>query len=495
MTKKIIKIMALPQIRGSATFTSYIRRVAVYARVSTSSDEQLMSIEAQKDYYPKYIASHPNWEYMGLYADEGLSGTSSKRREEFNRMIADAINGKFDLIITKSVSRFARNTVDTLSAVRKLKNAGVEVFFEKEQIFSFDSKGEFILTLLSSIAQEESRSISENVIWGQRKRFADGKYSLPYARFLGYRKGADGKPEIVEEEAAIVRKIYRLYLEGRTPSNIAAILESKGADSPGGKKKWQVRTIMSILTNEKYYGAALLQKSFTVDFLTKKKQQNNGELPRYYIEHDHDAIISKAVFDEVQKRMDQPGKSNASHYPFSNKIICGGCGGIYGRKIDGSYSNNKEYRRAVWRCNRKYSARGKSHAPVINEDALVLAFNMTVLEIWKSEAKIRSLCRRILSKTIHADKHNGSRTSRQKAIDSFLSTLCDISPTCIEFDDSSWRILVQQVSVSLDEKLEFCLINGNFYAQPLLKPHEFKKIIHQKTKEGRKLTPPLQLKD
>jgi len=435
-----------------------------------------MSIEAQKDYYPKYIASHPNWVYRGLYADEGLSGTSSKRREEFNRMIADAINGEFDLIITKSVSRFARNTVDTLSAVRKLKDAGVEVFFEKEQIFSFDSKGEFILTLLSSIAQEESRSISENVTWGQRKRFADGKYSLPYARFLGYKKGVDGKPEIVEAEATIIRKIYRLYLEGRTPSNIAIILESEGFDSPGGKEKWQVRTVMSILTNEKYYGAALLQKSFTVDFLTKKIQQNNGELPRYYIENDHVPIINKEVFDEVQNRINQPGNSNASHNPFANKIICAGCGGTYGRKIDGSYSNNKQYRRAVWRCNQKYSVQDKSHAPVIHESALVLAFNKTILEIWKSEPKTRSICQNILSKTIHADKLKGSRANRMKAIDCYLSTFCDISPTSIEFDDSSWRIIVQKVSLSLDKKLEFHLINDNCYTQPLLKPHELKKM-------------------
>lgn len=481
MTKKIIKIAALPRIQGSTILTNYRRRVAAYARVSTSSDEQLMSIEAQKDYYPKYIASHPNWEYIGLYADEGLSGTSSKRREEFNRMITDAINGKFDLVITKSVSRFARNTVDTLSAVRKLKNAGVEVFFEKEQIFSFDSKGEFILTLLSSIAQEESRSISENVVWGKRKRFADGKYSLPYARFLGYRKGPNGKPEIIEEEASIVRKIYRLYLEGRTTSNIAAILESEGVDSPGGKEKWQVRTVMSILTNEKYYGAALLQKSFTVDFLTKKIQQNNGELPRYYIENDHMPIVSKAVFDEVHNRMSQPGNSNASHYPFSNKIICEGCGGLYGRKIDGSYSNSKEYRHAVWRCNQKYAVQGKSHAPVINEGALVLAFNLTIVEIWKSESKIRSLCQNILSKTIHADKHKGSRASRLDAIDAFLNTFCGTIPTCIEFDDSSWRIIVQQVSVSLDRKLKLQLINSNYYVYPILKPHQLKKMDNKKT--------------
>lgn len=263
MNRKVIKIEAVPKIFEANTPNTHKRRVAAYARVSTSSDEQLLSIEAQKDYYPKFIASYPNWEFVGLYADEGISGTSSKRREEFNRMIADALCGKIDLIITKSISRFARNTVDTLTAIGKLKDANVEVFFEKEQIFTFDSKGEFMLTLLFSMAQEKSRSFSENVTWGQHKRMADGKYSLPYAQFLGYKKDADGKPEHVEEDAVIIRRIFRLYLEGRTPSHIAAILSSDGNPSPGGCLKWQPQTINSILKNEKYYGAALLQKTYT----------------------------------------------------------------------------------------------------------------------------------------------------------------------------------------------------------------------------------------
>ena len=177
------------------------RRVAAYARVSTDSEEQLTSYEAQVDYYTNYIQKNPTWEYAGLYADEGISATNSKHRDAFNRMISDALSGKIDLIVTKSVSRFARNTVDSLTTVRKLKEKGIEVYFEKENIYTLDSKGELLITFMSSLAQEESRSISENVTWGQRKRFADGKVSLPYKHFLGYKRGENGLPEIVPEEA------------------------------------------------------------------------------------------------------------------------------------------------------------------------------------------------------------------------------------------------------------------------------------------------------
>ena len=260
------------------------RRVAGYARVSTESDEQFTSYEAQVDYYTRHIKSNPEWEFVEVYTDEGITGTNTKKRDGFNRMIEDAVNGKIDLILTKSVSRFARNTVDSLVTIRQLKEKGVEVYFEKENIYTFDGKGELLLTIMSSLAQEESRSISENVTWGQRKRFADGKVNLPYKQFLGYRKGADGFPEIVPEEAVIVRRIYSRFMEGLTPCAIANELTADGILTPAKKQTWQTSTVESILHNEKYKGAALLQKCFTVDFLTKKKKQNEGEVPQYYVE-------------------------------------------------------------------------------------------------------------------------------------------------------------------------------------------------------------------
>ena len=233
------------------------KRVAAYARVSTEQDEQQSSYEAQVDFYTRHIKSNPDWEFVEVFADRGITGTNTKNRENFNRMIDLALNGGIDIILTKSISRFARNTVDTLQTVRELKAVGVEVRFEKENLHTFDPKCEMMLTIMSSLAQEESRSISENVRWGKQKSMRDGKVSLAYSRFLGYKKGADGRPEIVEEEAAIIRKIYDLFLSGKTINEIAAILTNMGVLTPAGRAKWSVSTVRSILSNEKYKGEAL----------------------------------------------------------------------------------------------------------------------------------------------------------------------------------------------------------------------------------------------
>ena len=275
---------------GSAqqVLTDTKRLVCGYARVSTDSDEQETSYEAQVDYFTRFIKSRPDWTYVGMYTDDGVSATNTKKRDGFNRMIKDALDGKIQLIVTKSVSRFARNTVDSLTTVRLLKEKGVEIYFQKENIFTLDSKGELLITIMSSLAQEESRSISENVTWGMRKRFSDGKVSLPYKHFLGYEKGEDGKPKVVEGEAKIVRMIYRMFIEGQTPSAIGRYLMCNGIPSPAGKKTWETATVRSILGNEKYKGDALLQKGFTVDFLTKQTKINEGEIPQYYVENSHE---------------------------------------------------------------------------------------------------------------------------------------------------------------------------------------------------------------
>ena len=228
------------------------RRVAAYARVSTDSDEQLTSYEAQIDYYKNFIKNKPDWEFVHVYSDEGISATNTKNREGFKQMISDAIKGEIDLIVTKSISRFARNTVDTLVAIRKLKEKGVECYFEKENIYTFDSKGELLITIMSSLAQEESRSLSQNVTWGIRKSFSDGNVRIAYKNFLGYKRGADGRPEIIPEEAAIVRKIYYLFLIGKSEQQIARLLEAEDIKAPMGGKKWYMQTIKSILKNEKY---------------------------------------------------------------------------------------------------------------------------------------------------------------------------------------------------------------------------------------------------
>lgn len=350
------------------------RRTAAYARVSTDSEEQLTSYEAQVDYYTKYIQERADWDFVCIYTDEGISAVSMKRREGFKRMIEDALSGKIDLIVTKSVSRFARNTVDSLTTVRQLKEKGVEVYFEKENIFTFDSKGELLISILSSLAQEESHNISQNVTWGHRKRFADGKLLMPYKRFLGYEKGEDGNPKIVESEAKIVRLIYRIFMEGMTASAISKHLANLNILSPGGRPTWQVATVESILTNEKYKGDALLQKKFTVDFLTKKQKYNEGEVPQYYVQNSHPAIIDPDEFDAVQveiERRKNLGRPNACQSPLSAKLVCGDCGGYFGSKV---WNSNNKYRRMVWRCNEKYNGDKKCKTPHVTEEEVMEKF-------------------------------------------------------------------------------------------------------------------------
>ena len=273
-----------------------MRKVAAYARVSTMKESQQTSYEAQIEYYTNYIKEQPNWIFAGIYAEEGVTGTSTKKRIEFRRMIEDALDGKIDLIITKSVSRFARNTVDSLTTIRKLKEHSVECYFEKENIWTFDSKGELLITIMSSLAQEESRSISENTRWGMRKAFQDGKVFVPFGHFLGYDRGVNGELQINQEQAKTVRLIYNLFLEGYT-------FYGMKIPTPYGNEIWNDRTIKNILQNEKYRGDALLQKRYSKDFLDRKMRKNEGEVPQYYIVGNHEAIIEADLFEAVQEEL------------------------------------------------------------------------------------------------------------------------------------------------------------------------------------------------
>lgn len=349
------------------------RRTAGYARVSTDSDEQFTSYNAQIDYYTEYIRSREEWEFIKVYTDEGISALNTKNRDGFRSMIRDAMDGKIDLIVTKSVSRFARNTVDSLVTIRKLKEKGVECYFEKENIYTFDGKGELLLTIMSSLAQEESRSISENVTWGQRKRFADGKVSVAYSHFLGFEKGEKDTLKVIPEQAKIVRLIYKLFLEGRTTQGIANSLMDQGVPSPAGKTIWRSSTVASILTNEKYKGDALLQKRFTADFLTKDLRPNRGEVPQYYVEGAHEAIIASEEFDAVQDEMarrKELGRA-CSDKAFHSKIICGDCGGFYGRKV---WHSTDEYKCMVFQCNRKFKNEDRCQTPRLTEDEIKQRF-------------------------------------------------------------------------------------------------------------------------
>ncbi len=335
-------------------------------------------------HYTNYIKGRDDWEFVSVYSDEGITGCNTKKREGFNTMVEDALAGKIDLIITKSVSRFARNTVDSLTTIRKLKDHGTECYFEKENIWTFDGKGELLLTIMSSLAQEESRSISENCTWGQRKRFQDGKVTVPFGRFLGYDRGEDGNLVLNENEAQIIRRIYGLFLQGRSPYAIAKQLTTEGIPTPGGKKTWSSSTVKSILTNEKYKGDALLQKVYTEDFLTKKKVKNDGQVPQYYVENNHPAIIEPGLFDRVQKLMAvrHPGKNrNSCITPFSSKIKCGECSSWYGSKV---WHSNDKYRKVIWQCNHKFDGDHKCKTPHINEEEIKKLF-ITAVNILLTE--------------------------------------------------------------------------------------------------------------
>jgi site-specific DNA recombinase len=517
--RAVTVIPATMRISPLKTGLATKKRVAAYARVSTDTDEQLSSYEAQVDYYTRYIQEKENWEFVDVYTDEGISATNTKKRDGFKRMIADALNGKTDMIITKSVSRFARNTVDTLTTVRQLKDKGVEVYFEKENIYTLDSKGELLITIMSSLAQEESRSISENVTWGQRKRFADGKVSLPYAKFLGYEKGEDGLPKIVESEAVTVRLIYRLFLEGKTPSGIAKHLTANGIPTPAGKKKWQASTVESILKNEKYKGDAVLQKTFTVDFLTKKIKVNEGEVPQYYVENSHPAIITHEVFDMVQhemKRRKENGGYHSGASCFSSKIVCGECGNFYGSKV---WHSTSKYRRTIWQCNHKFKGPNKCKTPHLNEATLQQLFMKAFNQLLTNKNEIMENCEVIkqvltdttaldtkaeelqseieivtelirqcvdenahigLDQTEYQKRYNGlvaryenakeklekieqqrrERRVKQEQLDAFLDTLVRQDSILTEFDEALWCTVIDKIKVYAADKVQFTFRDG-----------------------------------
>ncbi len=335
-----------------------------------------------------------------MYTDEGISATNTKHRDGFNRMVQDALDGKIDLVVTKSVSRFARNTVDSLTTVRKLKEHGTEIYFEKENIYTFDSKGELLITIMSSLAQEESRSISENVTWGQRKRFADGKVSMPYKQFLGYDKSEDGTPVINDDEAKTVKLIYQLFLEGKTPAGICIYLDKRGTLTPSGKQKWSQTTVNSILKNEKYKGDALLQKRFTVDFLMKKTKINEGEVPQYYVEHSHDAIISLADWDMVQAEIGRRktlGRAYSGNNIFSSKLVCGDCGGFFGQKV---WHSTDSYRKVIWRCNSKFKGEKKCATPHLDTETIQQKFLLAYNQLMENRDGVIADCaqmRRLVS--------------------------------------------------------------------------------------------------
>lgn len=519
----MLKVTKIDATINQATLTPLTslkkRRVAAYARVSTDTDEQFTSFEAQVNYYTKYIESNPDWEMVKVYTDEGISGTQTKRRKGFQEMVDDALNGKIDLIVTKSVSRFARNTVDSLTTIRELKANNVEVFFEKENIYTFDSKGELLITIMSSLAQEESRSISENVTWGVRKGFQDGKFSIGYKNFLGYEKGEDGRPKIVESEAAIIKTIYQLFLEGLSTYQIADELNRLGYRTPstrtrkdGSKPKWKFSSVLSILKNEKYKGEAILQKTYTSDFLTHSVKKNNGELPQFHVKNSHEFIIPPEEWEMVQIELERRAKLERKYSGssiFSSKIICGDCGCYYGHKV---WHSNDKYRTEIYRCNDKFEGVKKCTTPTLTEqmikDAFIKSLNQldlsniaedcqigikeledtTELDEEEAKLKVESATLIELSKKMVQDnatkeldqevyrreysaleeKHNGvlkrlseiekeknMRFMEIKKLKICMSIFEKQEPLFTEFDNKLWTMLIEKAIIRNDNTAEF----------------------------------------
>ena len=376
-----------------------ILRVAAYCRVSTLLEQQEGSFEAQVDYYTSKINSNPNWKCAGIFADDGKSATQTNKRDDFNAMIDACLSGKIDLVLTKSVSRFARNTVDALQNIRKLKEKGIPVIFEKEGVNTMESGGELLITILSSQAQEESRNISENTRWGVTRRFENGIVQVNHKKFLGYTKDEEGNLVVVPEEAVIVKRIFREYLEGKSIIKIARGLEQDGIKTVTGLDHWHPGTIDKMLSNEKFCGDACMQKTYTVDFLTKKKVKNDGYVRQYYIEDNHEAIIPKELFHQVQeeklrraslnkaavtrkKNKEEKEKSKySSKYILTELMVCAECGHAYRRQIWSKYGDKS----AVWRCEDRLKQGKKSkcqNSPTLKEkqlhEAVMTAINSMV---------------------------------------------------------------------------------------------------------------------
>lgn len=365
-------------------------RVAAYCRVSTDSDEQAGSYEMQVQHYTDYISRNSEWELAGIYADDGISGTNTRKRDGFNGMIEDCMAGKIDMIITKSISRFARNTIDCLKYVRQLKEKNIAILFEKENINTLEASGELLLTIMASLAQQESASLSQNVKLGLQFRYQEGKVQVNHNHFLGYTKDEEGNLIVDEEEAKIVRRIFREYIEGASFKDIADGLERDGIKTGGKKYKWHQSTIQGMLRNEKYMGDALLQKTITTDFIEKVRIKNDGSAPQYYVKDSQEAIIPRDIYIQAQEEMarranmasGKDGKKRrvySSKYALSSICTCSKCGDVY-RRIAW---NNRGKHYIVWRCcNRVENGPKACDADTVREtelqEATVKAINQMV---------------------------------------------------------------------------------------------------------------------
>lgn len=452
-------------------------RVAAYCRVSTLLEQQEGSYEAQVDYYTEKINSNPNWKCAGIFADDGKSATQTKKRDDFNAMIDACMAGKVDLVLTKSVSRFARNTVDALQCIRKLKEKNVPVIFEKEGVNTMESGGELLITILSSQAQEESRNISENTRWGLTRRFENGIISVNHKKFLGYTKDADGNLIIVPDEAVIVKRIFREYLEGKSIIQIAKGLQDDGIKTVTGLENWHPGTIDKMLSNEKFCGDACMQKTYTIDFLTKKKVKNQGYAPQYYIEDNHEAIIPKELFHQVQVEKARRASLNkaavtrkankakkekskySSKYVLTELLTCGECGHSYRRQTWSKYGQKS----AVWRCEDRLKQGTSSkchHSPTLKEEQLHDAIMKAINKVVENNGDFIGTFRENVIRVIGNYSTKGVTTEYDEEIDALQKQMLSLiednarqGAVSEEFDEA-YRKLSEQINELKQAKIQ-----------------------------------------
>jgi site-specific DNA recombinase len=378
-------------------------RVAAYCRVSTAEEEQQSSYEAQCTYYTDKIMTNPEWTMAGIFADEGISGTSTKNRDDFNRMIRRCRQKKIDLILTKSISRFARNTLDSLKYIRALKGMGIGIIFEKENINTLETDTELIITFMSAFAQSESESISANVRWGKKQAMKEGKVNSPISRLYGYGMSDSGELVIVPEQAEIVKQIFTRIMAGDSLRMIRDALNADSIPAKGGKEWWE-STVRGIITNEKYCGDVLMQKTFTQDCINKKVIKNTGQLPMYLIQNNHPGIVSRETYQAVQAELARrsagksPSRKNAptgrscytSKYALSERVFCGECGTRYQR----CSWHRKNGVRVVWRCVSRveYGSRYCHQSPTMPEEPLQQAIMAAINSVMDSK---ETICRQI----------------------------------------------------------------------------------------------------
>ena len=434
-----------------------ILRVAAYCRVSSDSSDQLHSYAAQIRKYTEEIGRHEGWELVDIYADEGLTGTRMDKREDFNRMLSDCRKGRIDKVLVKSVSRFARNTKDCLAALRELMSLGVTVYFEKENVNTLYMDNEMILTFMMSQAQAESESLSDNVKWGHRKNFKDGKVYYHYASFLGYREGPDGRPEVDPEEAAVVRRIFARYLMGQSIHQICKDLTADGVKTARGKDTWHDSVVQGMLQNEKYIGDALLQKTYMADLFTHEQRKNMGELPKYYVHDCHPAIIDRDTFQRVQEELARRSSLRKTSsrtktelgkycgkYVLSELLVCGECGSPYRRVV----WSRPEGKRIVWRCiNRlEHGKKVCKKSPTWNEADIHTAVTAAMNELFHAQAAKEALESSITAALAGEDGELSLpalevriRSLQERQLELFQLAV-SAGPNCLDYDGEIQRV-------------------------------------------------------